>query len=139
MQTFGSIPRPATLPPLPSPRQLGLMHADLFRVILLRRGEHLLLVSLALVIARVLVVAIRERPRLAGLVLGGASTVQTTPSLAMFGMLLTVPQLAGIRHKPVVVARTLHALLPLLRGLFERSGVIGVDAAVDAKHGVRFL
>ena len=82
----------------------------LLREILQRSGEHLLLVAvavaLALAIALGLGVAIRERPRLARLVLGGASAVQTIPSLAIFGLLLTVPLLGGIGPTPAVVALT---------------------------------
>ena len=40
-----------------------------------------------------------------------------SPSLAIFGLLLTVPLLGGIGSTPAVVALTLYALLPLLRGL----------------------
>jgi osmoprotectant transport system permease protein len=50
-------------------------------------------------------------------VLGLANAVQTIPSLAIFGLLLTVPLLGGIGSTPAVVALTLYALLPLLRGL----------------------
>jgi osmoprotectant transport system permease protein len=86
-----------------------------------RSGEHLLLVALAvalaLAIALPLGVLIQERPRLARLVLGTASVVQTIPSLAIFGLLLSVPLLGGIGPTPAVVALTLYALLPLLRGL----------------------
>jgi osmoprotectant transport system permease protein len=50
-------------------------------------------------------------------VLGTASVVQTIPSLAIFGLLLSVPLLGGIGPTPALVALTLYALLPLLRGL----------------------
>ena len=97
------------------------MTPTLLREILQRSGEHLLLVALsvalALAIALGLGVVIRERPRWARLVLGAASAVQTIPSLAIFGLLLTVPLLGGIGPTPAVVALTLYALLPLLRGL----------------------
>lgn len=93
----------------------------LAREILLRSGEHLLLVALAvalaLLIALPLGVAIHGRPRWARLVLALANAVQTIPSLAIFGLLLTVPFLGGIGPTPAVVALTLYALLPLLRGL----------------------
>lgn len=92
------------------------MTPALAREILQRSGEHLLLVALALLIALPLGVAIRERPW-ARLVLGLANGVQTIPSLAIFGLLLTVPLLGGIGPTPAVVALTLYALLPLLRGL----------------------
>jgi len=97
------------------------MSSELLREILQRSGEHLLLVALAvalaLAIALPLGVLIQERPRLARLVLGAASVVQTIPSLAIFGLLLSVPLLGGIGPTPAVVALTLYALLPLLRGL----------------------
>jgi len=97
------------------------MTSDLLREILLRSGEHLLLVALAvglaLLIALPLGLLIQGRPRLSAVVLGTASAVQTIPSLAIFGLLLTVPVLGGIGPAPAVVALTLYALLPLLRGL----------------------
>jgi osmoprotectant transport system permease protein len=97
------------------------MSSELLREILQRSGEHVLLVALAvalaLAIALPLGVLIQERPHLARLVLGTASVVQTIPSLAIFGLLLSVPLLGGIGPTPAVVALTLYALLPLLRGL----------------------
>jgi osmoprotectant transport system permease protein len=97
------------------------MTADLVREILQRSGEHLLLVAMAvasaLLITLPLGVLIQGRPRLARLVLGLANAVQTIPSLAIFGLLLTVPVLGGIGPTPAVVALILYALLPLLRGL----------------------
>ncbi len=93
----------------------------LAREILQRSGEHLLLVGtaigLALAICLPLGLWISRRPRWAGPVLALASTVQTIPSLAIFGLLLTVPLLGGIGTTPAIVALTLYALLPLLRGL----------------------
>ncbi len=93
----------------------------LAREILQRSGEHLLLVALsvalALLIALPLGLAIQGRPRWSRLALGLANAVQTIPSLAIFGLLLTVPLLGGIGPTPAVVALTLYALLPLLRGL----------------------
>jgi osmoprotectant transport system permease protein len=97
------------------------MTTALFREILQRSGEHLLLVALAvalaLLIALPLGLLIHGRPRLSRLVLAGANALQTIPSLAIFGLLLTVPFLGGIGPAPAVVALTLYALLPLLRGL----------------------
>ena len=99
------------------------MSPDLASEILQRSGEHLLLVAvavgLAVVIALGVGLGIRQRPRLERLVLGLASAVQTIPSLAIFGLLLTVPLLGGIGPTPAVVALTLYALLPLLRGLIS--------------------
>ncbi|MCF8139802.1 MAG: ABC transporter permease subunit [Cyanobium usitatum Tobar12.5m-G36] len=97
------------------------MTAALAREIIFRSGEHLILVvssvALALLIALPLGLAIQSHPRWRRLVLGLANAVQTIPSLAIFGLLLTVPLLGGIGPTPAVVALTLYALLPLLRGL----------------------
>ncbi len=97
------------------------MTAELAREIIFRSGEHLVLVvssvALALLIAMPLGLAIQAHPRWRRLVLGLANAVQTIPSLAIFGLLLTVPLLGGIGSTPAVVALTLYALLPLLRGL----------------------
>ena len=114
------------------------MSSELLREILQRSGEHLLLVALAvalaLAIALPLGVLIQERPRLARLVLGTASVVQTIPSLAIFGLLLSVPLLGGIGPTPAVVALTLYALLPLLRGLVSGLSLVppGVTEAGQA-------
>ena len=97
------------------------MTPGLAQELLQRSGEHVLLVALsvalALLIALPLGLAIHGHARWRRLVLGLASTVQTIPSLAIFGLLLTVPLLGGIGPTPAVVALTLYALLPLLRGL----------------------
>ncbi|MFN7899225.1 MAG: glycine betaine ABC transporter substrate-binding protein [Synechococcaceae cyanobacterium] len=97
------------------------MTTALWLEILQRSGEHLLLVALAvalaLLIALPLGLLIHGRTQLTRLVLGAANAVQTIPSLAIFGLLLTVPLLGGIGPAPAVVALTLYALLPLLRGL----------------------
>jgi osmoprotectant transport system permease protein len=104
------------------------MTAALAREILQRCGEHLLMVALAvanaLLIALPLGVLIQGRPRLAQLVLGLANAVQTIPSLAIFGLLLTVPVLGGIGPTPAVLALVLYALLPLLRGLVTGLGQV---------------
>jgi len=93
----------------------------LAREIILRSGEHLVLVvvsvALALLIALPLGLTIQAHPRWRRLVLGLANAVQTIPSLAIFGLLLTLPLLGGIGPTPAVLALTLYALLPLLRGL----------------------
>jgi osmoprotectant transport system permease protein len=102
-------------------RPLPWWDGALAREILQRSGEHLLLVAsaigLALAISLPLGLWISRRPGWARPVLALASAVQTIPSLAIFGLLLTVPLLGGIGTTPAIVALTLYALLPLLRGL----------------------
>lgn len=73
-----------------------------------------------------------------GPVLGIAGVIETVPSLALLGLLL-VPLAAlglpGIGPLPAVIALTLYALLPVIRGTYV--GLAGVDpAAVDAGRGM---
>jgi osmoprotectant transport system permease protein len=89
--------------------------------LLQRTGEHLLLVLVAMVCAVAisfpLGLWIHRRPRWAGPMLALASAVQTVPSLAIFGLLITVPLIGGLGVRPALVALTLYALLPLLRAM----------------------
>jgi len=84
-----------------------------------RIAEHLALVSLAMAIGLVLAIPLgvlaARRPVLARFALAAANGLQTIPSLALFGVLLTVPLLGGIGPAPAVVALSIYALLPLLR------------------------
>ena len=90
--------------------------------ILLRTGEHLLLVAMAMTIALLigipLGIVITRKPKLAKLILGVANGIQTIPSLAIFGFLISVPFLGGIGKVPAIVALTLYALLPLIRNTY---------------------
>jgi len=83
------------------------MTAALVREILQRSGAHLSLVSIAVAIALLIAlplgVVVQSRSGWARLVLGLANTVQTIPSLAFFGLLLTVPLLGGIGPTPALV------------------------------------
>ena len=94
--------------------------------------EHLALVGLALAIGLLLALPLgalaARRPPLARLLLGLANVVQTIPSLALFGVLLTVPLLGGVGPAPAVVALGLYALLPLLRTTV--TGLQGVPAGL---------
>lgn len=88
----------------------------------LRTLEHLLLVGVAMSIAIALGIPcgilITRRPRLAKPVLAVANTLQTIPSLALFGFLISVPFLGGIGKVPAIVALALYALLPLIRNTY---------------------
>jgi osmoprotectant transport system permease protein len=100
--------------------------------ILVRSGEHLVLVAIAMVVAIAigipLGIAITRYPRLAPPILGIANALQTIPSLAIFGFLISVPFLGGIGKNPAIVALTLYALLPLIRNTYI--GITSVDPAV---------
>jgi osmoprotectant transport system permease protein len=100
--------------------------------ILVRSGEHLVLVAIAMGVAIAigipLGITITRYPKLASPILGVANALQTIPSLAIFGFLISVPFLGGIGKNPAIVALTLYALLPLIRNTYI--GITSVDPAV---------
>lgn len=98
--------------------------------------EHVGLTILSLLLAIAIAVPggvlIRNNGRLAGIVLGVVSVLQTIPSIALLGFLIPI---LGIGLKPAVFALFLYALLPILRNTF--TGVQQVDpAVVEAARGL---
>jgi osmoprotectant transport system permease protein len=95
-------------------------------------GEHLLIVSIAVVIAIVAGVPLgtfaHRRRRFGGIALRITDIVQTIPSLAMFGFLIPLPLLGGIGPRPAIVALVLYSLLPIVRSTLV--GLERVDAHV---------
>jgi osmoprotectant transport system permease protein len=100
--------------------------------IFLRSGEHVILVAISMLVAIAigipLGIFITRRPRLAPPILGIANALQTIPSLAIFGFLISVPFFGGIGKNPAIVALILYALLPLIRNTYI--GINSVDPAV---------
>lgn len=101
--------------------------------------EHLALVFASVGVAIALAVptglALTRFPRLARPVLGFAGTIQTVPSLALFGFLIPLPLIGGIGSRTAVAALILYALLPILRSTL--TGVRQVDPAIlDAADGM---
>ncbi|ACK69671.1 Substrate-binding region of ABC-type glycine betaine transport system [Gloeothece citriformis PCC 7424] len=104
-----------------------------------RTAEHLLLVALAIGVAIAvglpLGIVITRYPKLVKPVLGVANGIQTIPSLAIFGFLLSVPLLGGIGKIPAIVALILYALLPIIRNTY--TGITSVDPAIrEAAKGM---
>ena len=102
-------------------------------------GEHLWLVGLstlfAVLIGLPLGMMIAHWPRWNKPVLASANIIQTIPSLALFGFLLPVPWLGQRADRLAILALTLYALLPIIRGTY--TGIRGVDAAViEAGRGM---
>lgn len=120
------------------------MSGDFFLIrygpeILARTGEHLILVAISTGIAILagipLGILITRQPALTKPVLGFANAVQTVPSLALFGFLISVPLLGGIGNTPAIVALTLYSLLPIIRNTY--TGITGVDPAIrEAGRGM---
>ncbi len=107
--------------------------------ILRRSGEHLFLVAIAITIATTvgipLGILITRKPHLSPSILGVANILQTVPSLALFGFLISVPIIGGIGSVPAIFALTLYALLPIIRNTY--TGIIGVDPAIrEAGRGM---
>lgn len=107
--------------------------------ILLRMGQHLILVAIAMTVAIAigipLGILIARQPKIAQPILGVANAIQTIPSLAIFGFLISVPFLGGIGTTPAIVALTLYALLPLIRNTYI--GINSVDPAIrEAGRGM---
>jgi len=101
--------------------------------------EHVWLVGfstlLAMLVGIPLGIMIAHRPRLNKPVLGTANIIQTIPSLALFGFLLPVPWLGERADRMAILALTLYALLPMIRGTY--TGIRGVDSAVvEAGRGM---
>ncbi|MCT7958449.1 ABC transporter permease [Laspinema palackyanum] len=107
--------------------------------ILRRSGEHLFLVAIAITIATTvgipLGILITRKPHLSQSILGVANILQTVPSLALFGFLISVPIIGGIGAVPAIFALTLYALLPIIRNTY--TGIVGVDPAIrEAGRGM---
>lgn len=86
---------------------------DLWRLL----GQHITLVlasvGVACLIAVPLAISIYRRAKLRTLVLGGASVLQTVPSLAL--LVVFIAALGSIGFWPALMALTLYAVLPILR------------------------
>jgi len=94
--------------------------------------EHVWLTGTAMLIATAIAVPLgilltRVR-RLARPVLGVVNTLQTIPSLAMFGFLLPLPFVGERAARIAIVALVAYALLPIVRNTY--TGIIGVDRTV---------
>ncbi|MEH2191882.1 MAG: glycine betaine ABC transporter substrate-binding protein [Nostoc sp.] len=110
-----------------------------FLEILLRTGEHLILVFIAIVVAIAigipLGIFITRQPKLAQPIIGLTNAIQTTPSLAIFGFLISVPFIGGIGKFPAIIALILYALLPIIRNTYI--GINSVDPVIrEAGRGM---
>jgi osmoprotectant transport system permease protein len=97
-----------------------------------RVGEHVQLVVYSTAAAALVGIPLglfaARRPGLSRPIVGFANLAQTIPSLALFGFLIPAPVIGGIGTRTALVALTLYAVLPILRGTI--TGVQGADRAV---------
>ncbi|MBS9386649.1 MAG: ABC transporter permease subunit [Dolichospermum sp. BR01] len=100
--------------------------------IIVHSGEHLILVIISLAIAISIGlpvgILITRQSKLAAPILGLANAIQTIPSLAIFGFLISVPFLGGIGKIPAIFALTLYALLPIIRNTYI--GINSINPAI---------
>ncbi|HXX22368.1 MAG TPA: ABC transporter permease [Terriglobia bacterium] len=101
--------------------------------------EHLWLVGvsmlLALSLGLPLGVLVTRRPAFGKAILGASTIVQTVPSLALFGFLLSSPWLGERADRLAITALTLYALLPIIQNTY--AGITGVDIGVrEAARGM---
>jgi ABC-type proline/glycine betaine transport system permease subunit len=101
--------------------------------------QHIVIASIATLIAIAigvpLGILVSRRPRWNKAILGFANVMQTIPSLALFGFLISLPLLGGIGAKTAIVALVLYALLPVIRNTY--SGISGVNPAIkEAGRGM---
>jgi osmoprotectant transport system permease protein len=104
-------------------------HRDEF---IARLGEHVVLVLASTTIAAAIgiplgIVAARLHS-IARPIVALANLAQTIPSLALFGFLIPLPLIGGIGTRTALVALTVYAILPVLRGTI--TGIQGVPATV---------
>ena len=97
-----------------------------------RLGEHVILVLASTAIAAAIGIPLgiiaSRRPLVARPIVAVANLAQTIPSLALFGFLIPLPFIGGIGTRTALVALTLYAILPVLRGTI--TGIQGVPASV---------
>jgi osmoprotectant transport system permease protein len=107
--------------------------------ILQETGTHLLLVGISIAIATLvgipLGILVTRKAHLRQPILGVANVLQTIPSLALFGFLISVPLIGGIGARTAIIALTLYSLLPIIRNTY--TGITSVDPAIrEAGRGM---
>lgn len=100
--------------------------------ILQETATHLLLVGVSIGIAILvgipLGIFITRHARWRQPILGVANVLQTIPSLALFGFLISVPIIGGIGAQTAIIALTLYSFLPIIRNTY--TGIANVDPAI---------
>jgi len=110
-------------------------HAEIGRLTL----EHCAMVGAAMALG-VLVgvplgILLTRKRRLAPLILGTTTTLQTIPSVALLGLLMLLPVVGGIGIRPAITALFLYSLLAIVENTF--AGIEQVHRpTVDAGRGM---
>jgi len=95
-------------------------------------AQHLVLVlvatAAAVTIGLPLGIVAARRARWGAPLMAFANVVQTVPSLAMFGFLVSLPLVGGVGARSALIVLILYALLPVMRNTV--AGIQGIDPAV---------
>ncbi len=102
--------------------------------LLVKSGEHLTISALALglgiLFAVPLGIFLTRTPKLANIVIGFASILQTVPSLALLALMIPI---FGVGKLPAVVALFIYSLLPILRNTYIGVKEVDFDLTDSAK------
>ncbi len=83
--------------------------------------QHLILITIAIVIAVALWISVgvllRNQEKLANGVLGIGSFIMSVPSIALYGILISIPGL-GLSRQSAVIGLVLYSMLPILRNVY---------------------
>lgn len=80
-------------------------------------------------------ILLTRKPSLRSSILGVANVLQTVPSLALLGFMLSIPFFGGVGAGAAITALVLYALLPVIRNTY--SGISAVEPAVrEAGRGM---
>lgn len=101
-------------------------------------AQHAILIVMAILIAVIVWVSVgilvRNSRRMARGVLAVASLIMSVPSVALYGILVSIPGL-GLSRQSAVLALVLYAMLPIIRNVYV--ALNGVDPAVmEAARGM---
>src|SRR5687768_3153683 len=101
--------------------------------------EHLFLAVVATFIASAvgipLGILLTRKPSWRHAILGVANILQTVPSLALLGFMLSIPFFGGVGAGAAITALVLYSLLPVIRNTY--SGISSVEPAVrEAGRGM---
>ncbi len=99
-------------------------------------AEHLRIAGISILLATAiglsLGIFISERKKTSAVVLAVTSVVYTIPSIALLGFLIPV---SGIGDVTAIIALTVYALLPMVRGTY--TGISSIDPAItEAARGM---
>ncbi|MDW7739388.1 MAG: ABC transporter permease [Bacillota bacterium] len=94
-------------------------------------GNHFALVLIVIVLSLAIWISvgliISKYERFAGSVIGMANIIFVIPSISLFGLFVTIPQL-GLGRRSAVLALVLYAMMPLVGSVFR--GIKSVDLSV---------